>query len=93
MDSRFRGNDNGGLNMSAKEILRETESKMKKTMETVFREFSEVRTGRAQPALVEDMHINYYETSTPIKQLAAVSSPTRPSDPDPAMGPHCYQRY
>ena len=38
---------------------------MKKTMETVLREFSEVRTGRAQPALVEDMHINYYETSTP----------------------------
>jgi len=44
-------------------------------METMVREFSEVRTGRAQPALVEDMHINYYETSTPIKQLAAVSSP------------------
>jgi len=61
--------------MTAKEILKETESRMKKTMETVFREFSEVRTGRAQPALVEDMHINYYETSTPIKQLAAVSSP------------------
>ncbi len=61
--------------MTAKEILRETEGKMKKTMETMLREFSEVRTGRAQPALVEDMHINYYETSTPIKQLAAVSSP------------------
>src|SRR5208283_2678364 len=41
----------------------------------VHREFSEVRTGRAQPSLIEDMHINYYETSTPIKQLAAVSSP------------------
>ena len=61
--------------MTAKEILKETESRMKKTMETVLREFSEVRTGRAQPSLVEDMHINYYETSTPIKQLAAVSSP------------------
>lgn len=61
--------------MNAKEILKDTESKMKKTMETMLREFSEVRTGRAQPTLVEDMHINYYETSTPIKQLAAVSSP------------------
>jgi ribosome recycling factor len=61
--------------MTAKEILKETEGKMKKTMETVLREFSEVRTGRAQPSLIEDMHINYYETSTPIKQLAAVSSP------------------
>src|SRR5208283_2488600 len=61
--------------MIAKEILKDTESRMKKTMETLYREFSEVRTGRAQPTLVEDMHINYYETSTPIKQLAAVSSP------------------
>ena len=61
--------------MNAKDILRETESKMKKTMETLLREFSEVRTGRAQPALIDDMHIDYYGTSTPIKQLAAVSSP------------------
>ena len=61
--------------MTAKDILRETEGRMKKTMETTLREFSEVRTGRAQPALIEDMHINYYETSTPIKQIAAVSSP------------------
>src|SRR5471032_1437387 len=61
--------------MTSKEILKETEGKMKKTMETLLREFSEVRTGRAQPSLIEDMHINYYETSTPIKQLASVSSP------------------
>ena len=40
--------------MNAKEILKETEGKMKKTMETTLREFSEVRTGRAQPALIED---------------------------------------
>lgn len=61
--------------MNAKEILKDTESKMKKAMETMLREFSEVRTGRAQPALIDDMHIDYYGTSTPIKQLAAVSSP------------------
>ncbi len=61
--------------MTAKEILKDSEGKMKKTMETLLREFSEVRTGRAQPALIEDMHIDYYGTSTPIKQIAAVSSP------------------
>ena len=61
--------------MTAKEILKDTEGKMKKAMETMLREFSEVRTGRAQPALIEDMHIDYYGTSTPIKQIAAVSSP------------------
>ncbi len=61
--------------MTAKEVLKDTEGKMKKCMETVLREFGEVRTGRAQPSLIEDMHIDYYGTSTPIKQLAAVSSP------------------
>jgi len=61
--------------MNANEILKETEGKMKKTMETMLREFSEVRTGRAQPSLIEDMHIDYYGTSTPIRQIAAVSSP------------------
>ncbi len=61
--------------MSAKEILKETEGKMKKCMETLLREFGEVRTGRAQPSLIEDMHIDYYGTSTAIKQIAAVSSP------------------
>ena len=34
-----------------------------------------VRTGRAQPSLVEELHINYYGAPTPIKQLANVSSP------------------
>ncbi len=61
--------------MITKEILKDTESKMKKCMETLLREFGEVRTGRAQPALIEDMHIDYYGTSTPVKQIAAVSSP------------------
>jgi len=61
--------------MTAKEIIKDAEAKMKKCMETVQREFGEVRTGRAQPSLIEDMHIDYYGTSTPIKQLAAVSSP------------------
>lgn len=61
--------------MNPKEILKDTDSKMNKAMDTMLREFSEVRTGRAQPSLIEDMHINYYETSTPIKQIAAVSSP------------------
>ena len=61
--------------MTAKEILKDTDGKMKKCMETLLREFGEVRTGRAQPALIEDMHIDYYGTSTAIKQIAAVSSP------------------
>ncbi len=58
-----------------KDILTQTETKMKKTMETLTREFGEVRTGRAQPALIEEMHVEYYGSPTTIRQIAAVSSP------------------
>ena len=61
--------------MLAKEVIRETDGKMKKTIESLLREFSEVRTGRASPELVENLHIDYYGASTPLKQIAAVSSP------------------
>ena len=58
-----------------KDILNQTEVKMKKTMETLTREFGEVRTGRAQPSLIEEMHVEYYGSPTTIRQIAAVSSP------------------
>ena len=58
-----------------KDILTQTEVKMKKTMETLVREFGEVRTGRAQPALIEEMHVEYYGSPTTIRQIASVSSP------------------
>jgi ribosome recycling factor len=61
--------------MTTKEVLHGTEEKMKKTVEAVNREFSEVRTGRAHPGLVEGMHIDYYGTPTLVKQLAAISVP------------------
>ena len=58
-----------------KDILTHTEVKMKKTMETLTREFGEVRTGRVQPSLVEEMHVEYYGSPTTIRHIAAVSSP------------------
>jgi len=61
--------------MPVKEILQQTEMKMKKTVESVKREFSEVRTGRAHPGLIEGMHVDYYGTPTMIKQIAAISIP------------------
>lgn len=59
--------------MLTKEVVRETEGKMKKTIESALREFNEVRTGRAHPGLIEGMHIDYYGTPTMIKQVAAIS--------------------
>lgn len=61
--------------MTTKEILHNTEDKMKKALESVVREFSEIRTGRASPSLVEGLHVDYYGTPTLLKQLAAISAP------------------
>jgi ribosome recycling factor len=61
--------------MTAKEILHNTEEKMKKALESMTREFSEIRTGRASPVLVEGLHIDYYGTPTLLKQLASISVP------------------
>lgn len=61
--------------MTTREILHNSEDKMKKTFESVTREFSEIRTGRASPALVEGLHIDYYGTPTLLKQLASISVP------------------
>ena len=61
--------------MTIKEVLHNTEEKMKKAFESMNREFHEVRTGRASPSLVEGMHIDYYGTPTMLKQLAAISAP------------------
>ncbi|HQP10400.1 MAG TPA: ribosome recycling factor [Candidatus Omnitrophota bacterium] len=61
--------------MNVKEVLKETEMKMKKCVESAQREFSEVRTGRAHPGLIEGMHVDYFGTATPFKQLASISTP------------------
>ncbi|MBL7084839.1 MAG: ribosome recycling factor [Candidatus Omnitrophica bacterium] len=61
--------------MAIKDILHETEEKMKKTVQAVKREFDEVRTGRASSSLVEGILVDYYGSKTPIKQLATISTP------------------
>ena len=59
--------------MTVKEILHNTEEKLKKALDFMLREFSEVRTGRANPSIVEGLHIDYYGTPTMIKQIAAIT--------------------
>lgn len=58
-----------------KDVMAEAHDKMKKTDETVQREFSTVRTGRASSSLVEGIKVDYYGTPTPLKQLASISTP------------------
>ncbi len=61
--------------MTVKEVLHNTEENMKKAVESVNREFSEIRTGRASPSLVEGLHIDYYGTPTPLNQMATLAVP------------------
>ena len=61
--------------MTTKEVLHHTEEKIKKALDSMAREFSEVRTGRASPHLVEGLHIDYYGAPTLLKQLASISVP------------------
>lgn len=61
--------------MPVKEIMKETEDKMKKAIEAAKREFAEVRTGRAHIGLIEGIHVDYFDTPTMIKELGSISTP------------------
>ena len=56
-------------------ILKDAETKMQKALDVVSRDFSTVRTGRANPALLEGVRVEYYGTPTPLKQVASLSAP------------------
>ena len=59
----------------SKEILDESENNMKKAIETVKKDFVSLRAGRATPALLDKIVVNYYGAPTPINQLANISVP------------------
>lgn len=69
------------------DLLLETEGRMEKTIEALEDDLRSVRTGRASPALVDRVMVEYYGTPTPLKQLAVISAPEpqmlliRPYDP------------
>ncbi len=58
-----------------KEILKDTEDQMKKTVEAFRKELASVRAGRANPALLEKVLVQYYGVPTPINQLATIAVP------------------
>jgi len=61
--------------MPVKEVMNETEQKMKKTIDVVNRELSSIRTSRASTSLVDNIKVEYYGNPTPLKQLATISTP------------------
>lgn len=58
-----------------KEILKDSEAKMKKTVELLAGEFARIRTSRANPALLEGIKVDYYGVPTPLKQIASIGVP------------------
>ena len=61
--------------MAPEEILFEAEAGMEKGVEYMLHEFAAVRTGKASPALVENVDVSAYGTSMKLKQLALISTP------------------
>ncbi|MCM8831344.1 MAG: ribosome recycling factor [Candidatus Omnitrophica bacterium] len=61
--------------MLYKQILIEIEEEMKKAIEATKREFSELRSGRANPKIVEGIKVNYYGTPVLLKDIATVTVP------------------
>lgn len=57
------------------DILADGESRMKKSMEHLVSDYAGLRAGRANPAMVEKIMVNYYGEPTPINQLANINVP------------------
>jgi len=57
------------------ELKRKTADRMDRTIEALRKEFSSIRTGRASLALLDGIMVNYYNTLTPLQQLASLSIP------------------
>jgi len=56
-------------------VLKEAESKMRKTVAVLEHDLAGIRTGRATPALLDSIRVDYYGTPTPLNQIAGVSAP------------------
>lgn len=69
------------------EVLKELEYKMSRAVEVLQTDLMGIRTGRASPALIERLRVDYYGAQTPLNQLATISAPEprllaiRPWDP------------
>jgi len=56
------------------ELLADAGERMTKSVEATNHEFGSVRTGRASPALLDRVHVDYYGVSTPLRQLATINA-------------------
>ncbi len=57
------------------QIIQQTESRMKKTIESTAAKLSHVQTGRATPALLDQVSVNYYGSKNPLSQVGTITTP------------------
>lgn len=58
-----------------KDLLKELDERMSKAVDALQNDLMTIRTGRASPALVERLPVEYYGTMTPLNQMASISAP------------------
>jgi ribosome recycling factor len=74
------------------DFLADAKRRMDRSIEATHHEFNSIRTGRASPALLDRITIDYYGTQTPLKSLASISAPeprllvVQPFDPGAIKG-------
>ena len=68
------------------DVLSETDRKMDRTIDALKRDLNTLRTGRATPALIENVPVDYYGSPTPLKQIASISAPDRSRNSGPTLG-------
>ena len=56
-------------------IMQQAEERMQKSIEALRRDFATIRTGKANPSLLDKVTVDYYGTPTPINQLANIAAP------------------
>ena len=61
--------------MTVASVLKETEERMSKSMDALHHHLGSIRTGRANPAMVEDIQVDAYGSMMPLNQLASISAP------------------
>ena len=61
--------------LTPEQVLSEVDTKMDRTLEAFKRDLNQLRTGRATPALIENVPVDYYGTPTPLKQIASIAAP------------------
>ena len=57
------------------QILQQTESRMQKTIEATATKLSHVQTGRATPALLDQVNVTYYGSKSPLSQVGTITTP------------------